>query len=368
MTEPLELALRPEELAARLAEEPGFVHLDSADGDGWSIVTFGPREVCRASTLSDRLVPEQPCGDSRVADGTREASEPPFHSGWIGFLAYEAAPAFERHLKTHPPDAALPLAWWGRYDAALAFDHRCARWWITRSGNAQGRDAAARLRARLALCEESGPRERASHERRALPSDERSDLSREAHHRGVGTILEWIARGHIYQANLTYRVSRPLHGSAHDLYRALRKHNPAPYGGYLRVSDDLAILSSSPELFLRVRGRDVMTRPIKGTRPRDRSDEARDREAAHELLRSEKDRAELTMIVDLERNDLGRVADSVSVDPFPELESYASVHHLVATVRAHLSDGRTWRDLLGATFPGGSVTGAPKIRAMEILS
>jgi len=154
-----------------------------------------------------------------------------------------------------------------------------------------------------------------------------------------------------------------------DLYLRLRQANPAPYAAYIDVGGGAAVLSSSPELFLDLRGGRIITRPIKGTRPLRPGDEAFNSRMRDDLLASAKDRAELVMIVDLERNDLGRVAEygTVRVTEPRTLEGYAAVYHTVATVEGRLHEGRDVTDLLKATFPGGSITGAPKIRAMEIL-
>ncbi len=194
--------------------------------------------------------------------------------------------------------------------------------------------------------------------------------TREAYEAAVRRALGYIRAGEIYQVNLSQRFQAGLAGRGpFDTYLRLRAQSPSPFGAYLSFPDS-ALLSSSPERFLRYepRTRAVETRPIKGTRPRGPGPKS-DRALAEELLASEKDRAENVMIVDLARNDLGRVAQigSVSVPGLCELESYATVHHLVSTVRARLRADRDVVDLLRATFPPGSVTGAPKIRSMEII-
>ncbi|MGQ3685721.1 MAG: aminodeoxychorismate synthase component I [Candidatus Loosdrechtia sp.] len=183
----------------------------------------------------------------------------------------------------------------------------------------------------------------------------------------IGRIKEYIRAGDVYQVNLSQRIETQIGIPPHELYKKLRSVNPAPYSCYLAF-DDIAILSSSPELFLRVSNRHVQTRPIKGTRPRGRDEEA-DMRMKQDLLTSQKDDAELTMIVDLERNDLGRVCDygSVKVVEKKTLETYPTVYHLVSTIEGNLQKHYDVIDLLKATFPGGSVTGAPKIRAMQII-
>lgn len=176
-----------------------------------------------------------------------------------------------------------------------------------------------------------------------------------------------IHEGEIYQVNLSHRLALPVRGTPADAYERLRTRTPSTFGGYLDAGDH-RILSASPERFLQVRGREIETRPIKGTRPRGRTP-AEDRALADELRTSEKDSAENVMIVDLERNDLGKVCEfgSVHVPILKGLRSLPNVHHLESVVRGRLSEGVTIPDLLRATFPGGSISGAPKPRAMEII-
>jgi para-aminobenzoate synthetase component I len=353
-------SLAPADLFPSLACDAGAVFLDTAllmdGGDAFSILAGAPSQVLIDDLPEPAATPPCPI----------QAGDPPFQAGWIGFLAYESASLWNRDLTTLAPEPGLPRAWWGRYEASLAFRHADGAWFLSQSDGGEGDEAASRLQEMLRRHRPAAPP--AYH-----TSDRTSGMDVSEHGHRVGEIQRWIERGHIYQANLTYRVSARLTGSPVGLYMALRTHNPAPFAAYLAPRDPHAagswtIQSSSPELLLRVRGREVTTRPIKGTRPRG-SDPRLDRGLAEELLGSAKDRAELTMIVDLERNDLGRVCrtGSVNVGPFPRVETYQTVHHLVAEVKGTLADGVSWRDLIHATFPGGSVTGAPKIRAMEIL-
>ena len=178
---------------------------------------------------------------------------------------------------------------------------------------------------------------------------------------------EYIAAGDIYQVNLSQKFSARVDASPFQLYKTVRSLNPAPFASFLDCGD-AAVISSSPERFLRISDRRVETRPIKGTRPRGR-DRAADERLKAELLASAKDRAELVMIVDLERNDLGRVCEygSISVPELITLESYATVLHLVSTITGRLKADQDHLDCIRAAFPGGSITGAPKIRAMEII-
>ena len=191
---------------------------------------------------------------------------------------------------------------------------------------------------------------------------------RRAYLEAIRRIQEYILAGDVYQVNLTQRFYAAIGDtSAWELYKRLMAINPAPFAGYLRFGET-AILSASPERFLRVQRAKVQTCPVKGTVPRGAT---HDEDETHRqwLLGSAKNRAELSVIVDLMRNDLGRVCSpgSIQVQDFPRLESFASVHHLVATITGELENGRSVLDLIRASFPGGSITGAPKIRAMEII-
>lgn len=259
-----------------------------------------------------------------------------FAAGYLGY-------GLKRHIEDLPDtvtdDLALPECAIAFYDHALEFDARP-------------------LYARRTTTT-------------AAPLDPaiRSNLTRESYEAAVGRALDYIRAGDIYQVNLSQRFQAPSPDDPFDVYLRLRAHSPAPFAAFLRYPD-FAILSSSPERFLAydAQGRTAETRPIKGTRPRS-SDPVRDSALACELLRSEKDRAENVMIVDLVRNDLGRVAavGSVEVAALAQLESFANVHHLVSVVRARLQADRDVVDLVRAAFPGGSITGAPKIRAMQII-
>jgi para-aminobenzoate synthetase component 1 len=259
-------------------------------------------------------------------------------------------------------------------DVVIAVDGRERRAWICSSGHpepagpARRARAAARARAieeRLRSARPLGP---PAAPRR--PAEVTSSFTRPAYEAAVAEVIERILAGDIFQANLSQRFAAELpEGLAPiDLYRRLRERNPAPFASFLRLGD-AAIASSSPERFLRLAGRRATTSPIKGTRPRD-PDPERDRALADQLLASEKDRAENVMIVDLLRNDLSRVCrdGSVDVPSLCRLERFATVHHLVSTVTGDLRPGLTAVDLLAACFPGGSITGAPKIRAMEIIA
>jgi para-aminobenzoate synthetase component I len=197
--------------------------------------------------------------------------------------------------------------------------------------------------------------------------DFRPEVGRDEYMRIVRRAKEYIAAGDIYQVCLAHRFSTPFHGDPWPLYLALRTASPAPHAAYLALGDE-TVLSSSPECFLKMSGQTISTRPIKGTRPR-RSDPREDEREAGELLSSPKETAELIMITDLERNDLGSVCDygSVAATELLLLERYAQVFHLVSTVEGRLREGISHVQALAACFPGGSISGAPKKRALEII-
>ena len=194
-----------------------------------------------------------------------------------------------------------------------------------------------------------------------------SSFDRETYLAGVHRVLDYIAAGDVFQVNLSQQFTARGRPDPLDLYLRLKAESPAPFAAFLHW-DDMAVVSASPEWFYQTRGDLVVTRPIKGTRPRGREPDE-DARLANELRSSPKDRAELTMIVDLERNDLGRVCEygTVVVQGPMKVESFAQVHHLVATVEGRIRPGAGPIDVVRAVFPGGSITGAPKIRAMEII-
>lgn len=302
----------------------------------------------------------------------RASQLPPFRGGAVGYLAYELGRELESLPGRTRDVLQIPTCVLGFYNFAVALDHLTGRVSLSylRPDADLGEPSLDELRDQIASTLEAG-RDRAPsgvEDGSGREAELRSEFTKSEYSEAVRRIKEYVRAGDVYQVNMTQRFSAPMKGrSPWDLYGALMRVNPAPFSAYLGFRD-VQVLCSSPELFLRVEGRRVETRPIKGTAGRGRT-VAEDRRIEAELLESAKDRAELTMIVDLMRNDLGRVCEmgSVRVAPFPELETYASVHHLVGTVTGTLGEGLGVCDLLRATFPGGSITGAPKIRAMEII-
>jgi len=399
----LPVAVRPvpwpadvEALFASLARRRGCVWLDSAGGPArlarWSVLAAEPAAVLVHQGDATRLL--DPGGGVRLEVGRNplaalrqaldlvrleagpEAAALPFGPGFYGYLAYDLAPYIEPKAGLAPvADVPLPDLWLGLYEAVLVLDALERRAWIV---GAPGRAHEVLGRALEAAAE--GPAGEPPPARQATCGEVRCNIGREAYLEKVARAREYIAAGDIFQVNLSRRFTVAREPSARgqavqpaDLYLRLRRSNPAPYAAYVGLGAGRAVLASSPELFLDLGGGRVVTRPIKGTRPRraaEPDDSPYNRRMREALLASEKDRAELVMIVDLERNDLGRVDSygTVRVAEPRALEAYEAVYHTVATVEGRLHTGRDVVDLARAAFPGGSVTGAPKVRAMQIIA
>jgi aminodeoxychorismate synthase component I len=347
------LARTPLEVLACLAREPGAFSIAVPD-EATPVTVLGcaPVDELRvaagaADPVGDvvRFLAESPLLDAALPF--------PLGGGVVTCLAYElgawTVPGLAR------PPATGPLAVLRRYDPLLVFEHRSARWTLV------GTARAPRWLARLGESARppAGPLAR---------SELRPAFDRDAYRRAIARIHDYLRAGDVYQVNLTQPFTTALAAPAWALHVRLAQPRPAPYAAYLDLGD-AQVVASSPEMLLRRRGDTVETRPIKGTRPRG-PDPARDAALADELVADPKERAEHVMIVDLERNDLGRVAvpGSVRVDRHAAVESHPTVHHLVSRVTARLRPDVGWGELLTATFPGGSITGAPKRRAMEIIA
>ncbi len=386
----------PGAMLEALARFDGPVLLDSAalhDQYGrYSILTCCPIDVicARDGVLTDRSGNVLADGSDQLwktldrVFGAVEAdcrdTTLPYGPGWYGYLGYELGRNIEQLPATARRDTRFADLMLGFYDAALIYDALENEWWLTElkfDSDTPGAGSAAKALRRIASNASELPREpfpaaTEKAEARAQPAREAtSNFTPDEYRAAVARCVEYIAAGDIFQVNLSQRFTVNDPPAPRDVYRALRRRNPAWYAAYLGFEIDgenCAILSSSPELFLRVRGDYVLTRPIKGTRPRIGLPDA-DAQAARQLLASPKDNAELAMIIDLLRNDIGRVCEFSSVrvtDPC-RLETHPTVFHLVGTVEGRLRPDVGAAELIRATFPGGSITGAPKIRAMEII-
>lgn len=297
----------------------------------------------------------------------------PFVGGAVGYFGYDLCHFVEKLPRKSVRDLELPDCYLGFYDRVVCFDLLTNRLFIFSSGLPEKEPGKRRKKAKLRLEEAQEILNKASKQDYLVTDDYynipeiSSNFSRSAYLNAVERAKEYIRAGDIFQVNLSQRFMCSQIAPPFAIYEKLRVINPAPFASFLSFPG-FSIVSASPERFLRISGRRVQTRPIKGTRPRGRN-HFEDEKLARELLESEKDRAELIMIVDLERNDLGRVCEygSVRVPQLITLEAHPTVFHLVSTVEGLLEKNRDHIDCLRACFPGGSITGAPKIRAMEII-
>jgi para-aminobenzoate synthetase component 1 len=316
---------------------------------------------------------------------------PPFQGGAAGYIGYDYGAVLERLPAARYDDLSIPDVMLGLYDWVIAWDHRVGTAWIISTGLPEtGAAREIRARERLAMVRERlrGPARRPASApvpatgaegapsypvlgvEGAEPIGLRSTFTHRGYLDAVTRVRDYIVAGDIFQANLSQRLEAPLTEPAFDLYARLRRANPAAFAAYLDYGE-LQVMSASPERFLRLdeNGRHVETRPIKGTRPRGLGP-MHDAALGRALAESDKDRAENVMIVDLLRNDLSRVCrpGTVRVPELFALEQHPTVHHLVSTVVGELDPSAGAIDLLRAAFPGGSITGAPKVRAMEIIA
>jgi para-aminobenzoate synthetase component 1 len=399
-----ELSPVPDVAAALRAFAPvkDVLLLESAllrDGVGrYSFLAADPFASCELPRAEYGTDPFQPL-QSRLRDYRAVALPelPPFQGGAAGLLSYELGGAWERIPAAKRDEFALPALSAGLYDWVVAWDHAAGSAWVISHGfpefdPARRREQAARrLQAVRDTLRQGKPhpalklsQDRTGSNAQVTPpltrrelapqwllpqrGDLTSNFSRGDYLRAVERVIEYISAGDIFQANLSQRLLAPLQTSPLELYERLRRCNPAPFAGYF-AHDDWAVASASPERFVCVRDGEVETRPIKGTRRRGAGPEA-DLFTRDELRESEKDQAENVMIVDLLRNDLSRVClpGSIRVPHLCRVETYETVQHLVSEIRGRLAPENGVWELLAAAFPGGSITGAPKVRAMEIIA
>jgi para-aminobenzoate synthetase component 1 len=386
LVEPLRTRRTPLELFSSIAHRPHAFLLDSAlnvSGQGsFSYLGCEPAAVLRCSGHELQFV----AGRERLAwrGDPFEALEyalasfrscpppgaPPFVGGAVGYLGYDLQDPRGLLPRRTRPAGGIPDMVIGLYDAIVAHDHQTGQTYLCSVGYPEREPSASRRWARHRmhwLRNLFGTIELPRHSQPARLLGLSSNFTRDGYLRTVEHALEYIAAGDIYQVNLSQQFCTPYGAELLPLYYRLREASPAPFAAFFGFGD-IAVLSSSPERFLLVNGPRVQTRPIKGTRPRGHTPEE-DQRLARELWESPKDQAELVMIVDLERNDLGRVCEygSVHVSELAALEAHPTVFHLVGTVEGRLRPGISVADCLRACFPGGSITGAPKRRAMQII-
>ncbi len=286
----------------------------------------------------------------------------PFAGGAIGYFSYDLNQHLEKLPNWAVDDLLLPEIYLCFYDWGFLFDHLKDKAQLVYFDDPTSTDKVKQIK-KLIQKQNVSPKLKANPKKVVV----KSNFEKRDYLEATRQAKDYIFAGDIFQVNLSQRLEAPLFLHPYSLYQILQRLNPAPFAAYLGF-DDLTVVSSSPERFLKVEGRQVETRPIKGTRPRGQTSEEEER-LFLELFFFEKDRAENLMIVDLERNDLGKVCEvgSVRVQELFKVERYATVFHLVSVIKGILKEDKDLVDLLEATFPGGSITGAPKVRAMEII-
>lgn len=377
VVEPVDLTIPVESAVVVFAREPESAVLESSlhktSYGRFSLLACDPVATvvvdrndagCPFRALAAAVDREPPTGDG--------SGHLPFTGGWIGYISYEAGLSVEAVTRRGARRPTLPQLRFNLYDTLAIHDGRTGDWAMiavawpagVHENRAPVKDRLTRLRRRLDQAASLDPPD--------LPfpltaEPPRANMSHRAYTAKVQRAKRYIEAGDIYQVNVTQRFTGRSDVTPLTLYRRLRKASPSPYAALLSW-DDYAILSSSPELFLDLQNGHVVTRPIKGTRPRG-DDPGADAAYRNALINSEKDHAELTMIIDLLRNDLGRVCEfgTVRVTDAGTIETHPTVFHRVATIEGDLKPDAGWMELLKAAFPGGSVTGAPKIRAMQII-
>jgi anthranilate synthase component 1 len=292
-----------------------------------------------------------------VAEKHQSEDDLPFYSGWFLYLSYASITAWEDSLSEIKQAEDQPLAIAIRCQSAIIIDHIKNKSWIVADSQTRV-DKLARL-LQLYLYQQIK-----SENELKVPTD---DVQK--YKENVKKAKDYIISGDVYQVNLArkWQIKPNNKVSAISLYQSLSKHNPAPFAGLLQTPQ-FSIISSSPERLVKVHANTIETRPIAGTRPRSK-DKQKDRQLLEELLANPKEKAEHIMLIDLERNDIGKVSKtgSVKVDEFMVTESYAKVHHIVSNIKGQLLKNKTYYDVIKATFPGGTITGCPKIRCMQII-
>ncbi len=360
----------------RVADRPWAVFLDSGGSGGTrydiiaaepavTLTTRGERTEIRDTSGRTRSSGADPFALVREALGAAVPTPNglPFAGGALGYFGYDLARRIEQLPSLAIDGEGLPEMAIGIYDWAVVLDHVRREAWL--AGGVRGHVTQEHRAALLGLFSEPVvPRQAAPFVAR---SPVHSNFSAGQYAAAFARVMTYLRDGDCYQVNLAQRFEAQVNGDPWRAYLALRQQSPAPFGAFLNLPE-AQLLCNSPERFLQVRAGAVETRPIKGTRRRD-ADPARDAALRRELAESRKDRAENLMIVDLLRNDLGRncAVGSVSVPELFGIESFATVHHLVSTVTGTLARNRHALDLLRGCFPGGSITGAPKLRAMAII-
>ena len=355
-----------------------FVLLESGRGGRYSIAAFQPETIIKGKNNQLEIISEK--STERIVGNplhllTDWMSQyhvdkleelPSFLGGAIGYISYDYARNIEQLPEKAKDDLEMPEIYFFIVKEWFVFDHeQDLLWLLIVAENDQGIDR------RLAYWEQRWFQETTLNKQpktTEIASDHLEvSLTEEDFKQAVIKIQQYISQGDVFQVNLAVRQSKPIEVEALDIYEQLRALNPSPYMGYLHTPD-FQLVSGSPELLVKKDGKAVSTRPIAGTRSRGQDSEE-DITLANELIENEKERAEHVMLVDLERNDLGRVCEygTVEVNEFMVIEKYSHVMHIVSNVRGELAEDKSNSDIINAVFPGGTITGAPKVRTMEII-
>ena len=359
----------------------GYSHhvlLESGRGGRYSIAAFNPEKIITGKkhqlTIQDGDHQEQLNGNPlhllKEWMGQYHVDKieglPDFQGGAIGYISYDYGRYIEKLPSLAKDDLELPEIYFLIFKEWFIFDHHTNELWLLflheKEESVEEKAALweSRWLEKITAVETSKTVSTLS-DPLEVSMDERQFID------AVKKVQAYIAQGDVFQVNLSVRQSKPMEVEAIDVYEQLRLLNPSPYMGYFHTPE-FQLVSGSPELLVKKHGKEVSTRPIAGTRSRGKN-ESEDHELANELIENEKERAEHVMLVDLERNDLGRVCayGTVEVNEFMVIEKYSHVMHIVSNVRGQLADGKNSFDVIDAVFPGGTITGAPKIRTMEII-
>ncbi|MGG5740763.1 MULTISPECIES: aminodeoxychorismate synthase component I [Bacillus cereus group] len=359
-------------------DKPQHILLESGRGGRYNIVGLDPVAVIQGKneTLHIRESGKETIKQGNPLDLMQEYMEkwktdynpeyPPFQGGAIGYFSYDCIRYIEKLPSLAEDDLNIPDIFFLLFDDVFVYDQKEQVLWIITHYVDKHEKAEERLNAWKDLWVKEAPKLTMPFE---CPEkkNEAVAFTEEGFIKAVERIQEYIGAGDVFQVNLSTRQERTLQTHPLEIYTSLREINPSPYMGYLELGD-FQIVSASPELLIKKQGPEVSTRPIAGTRSRG-ANEQEDEELARELIENEKERAEHVMLVDLERNDLGRICKygTVEVDEFMVIEKYSHVMHIVSNVRGEVEEDKDAFDLVKAVFPGGTITGAPKIRTMEII-
>ncbi|MDT3495182.1 aminodeoxychorismate synthase component I [Bacillus toyonensis] len=359
-------------------DKPQHILLESGRGGRYNIVGLNPVAVIqgKGETLHISESGKETIKRGNPLDLMQEYMEkwktdynpeyPPFQGGAIGYFSYDCIRYIEKLPSLAEDDLNIPDIFFLLFDDVFVYDQKEEVLWIITHYVDKHAEAEERLNEWKNLWAAEVPEVTMPFER-PEKKNEAVAFTEEGFMKAVERIQEYIGNGDVFQVNLSTRQERTLQTHPLEIYTSLRKINPSPYMGYLELGD-FQIVSASPELLIKKQGQEVSTRPIAGTRSRG-TNEQEDEELARELIENEKERAEHVMLVDLERNDLGRVCKygTVEVDEFMVIEKYSHVMHIVSNVRGEVEEDKDAFDLVKAVFPGGTITGAPKIRTMEII-